>query len=471
MSHDCQVASSAWCGAGGRSNRTMSRAGESHAARWLRRAGLFSSYTLVQFVVHAMNAAAGFLVIRSLGKMEYAWFTVACGISAMLSGLMDAGIGSTVTSVGGTVWRDRRAHSALIAVALRFRLRLLVLAVLITTPVSLWLLFKNGATTNVALLFTLLVLIPVVPASTAAILNDVNRLHSRNRQLQTNDLAFAGCRLGVIILLMLTGCLTVATALTAALAAQFLQYVLVRRQVLPLFEAGPDVTREAEFTQVLSRRVRHMYPNCLFIVMQGQISWGLISIFASSSEVADLGALTRLAILFTVFTAPVAHWLTPAFARATSHSQQVAIFSGTCALFGGLMALILGFSMIWPHALLSVLGTQYLHLHKELPLVLFSMGLNTVVMVLWGLNLARGWSSSTWVNIPVTLGVQILALCWLPVNSVAGVSLLAASVAGAQVLHAVLVAVINLRKQPQPLTAGSVSVPAADRLAGDSTGL
>lgn len=70
-------------------------------------------------------------------------------------------------------------------------------------------------------------------------------------------------------------------------------------------------------------------PNCIFLCVQGQLSTWLISLFATSSEVADLGALSRIAILFAVIGGPVTQFVAPAFPGPRTKSVCGASLAGS----------------------------------------------------------------------------------------------------------------------------------------------
>src|SRR6202035_1441115 len=103
---------------------------------------------------------------------------------------------------------------------------------------------------------------------------------------------------------------------------------------------------------------------------QGQITVVLISFFGRDvSSVAEVGALGRLAMVFTVLTNLLTNVLGPAFARCHDPRRlrwQYAAIVGAVTAFS--IALISA-ALLFPGAFLYVLGGKYAHLERELVLM------------------------------------------------------------------------------------------------------
>ena len=316
---------------------------------------------MVQLIVQALNAVAGFLMVRSLDKPNYAWFTIISGMSAALSVLADSGIGSAVTAIGGSIWQDKKALSSLITAALKLRLKMAALAALLVTPLSVWMLLRNNAPLSEALILTVIVLLPIWHLSTAAVLNVVNRLYSRTWQLQIADLAPALIRALLTLLLVAVGVITPLTAVLTLLVSQAIQYLIVHQQVRPYISETPDPAAIRVYSGRVLTVIKQLYPNCLFICFQAQLAAWLISVFATTYEVADFGALNRLAIIYTLLAAPVLHWIAPAFARAGTNKELNAIASITVACYLATIFILTLVSYYFGDLILAILGAKYIN--------------------------------------------------------------------------------------------------------------
>src|SRR5438128_1107189 len=110
--------------------------------------------------------------------------------------------------------------------------------------------------------------------------------------------------------------------------------------------------------------------NAVFYCFQGQITVFLISFFARrAASVAEVGALGRLAMIFTVLTNLLINIFVPAFARCQEKRKLRYLYA---AIAGGVIlfsAVVLGGAALFPNQFLLVLGNRYTHLHRELLLM------------------------------------------------------------------------------------------------------
>ncbi len=399
---------------------------------------------MVQLIVQALNAVAGFLMVRSLDKPNYAWFTIISGMSAALSVLADSGIGSAVTAIGGSIWQDKKALSSLITAALKLRLKMAALAALLVAPLSVWMLMRNNAPVTEALILTVIVLLPIWHLSTAAVLNVVNRLYSRTWQLQIADLAPALIRALLTLLLVAVGLISPLTAVLTLLVSQAIQYLIVQQQVRSYISEIPDSAAIQRYSGKVLKVIKQLYPNCLFICFQGQLATWLISIFATTNEVADLGALNRLGVIFAVLGGPVGQYIAPEFARSQNQTRLKSLAGSLIFGYSAFCALLVLITCWKGDIFLWLLGEKYKHLHLELLLVVIGMSIAGLNSVIWALNFARGWVEYVWLNIPLTILSQIIAAFIVPLNTVKGLAGFTIATAVVQLLHGLCICLQGL---------------------------
>lgn len=425
---------------------------EHNRSRLFRWTTILGGFAVVQLLVQVLNAAAGFLLVRTMEKPDYAWFTIASGMSSALAILSDAGLGIAVTSIGGSIWQDKSSLKGLVHAALRLRRKLAAVSSVLIGGISLWLLVRNGTGLALALGLTALVLAPIWQISATAVLNVVNRLHSRNRQLQVADLVPALVRASLTAGLALLGVLSPFTALGAVVTAQLIQYGIVRRQVLPLLGVGGGAAIDVHAARIW-KMVLQFLPSSIFWCLQGQLTTWLISIFASTSEVADLGALNRLAIMYAVLGGPLGQFILPAFARTMDRRR---LWLMTLVLVTGVIAfsgLLLAAAWLKGNWFLWLLGAKYAHLQRELLLVLAGMAIGNLSGIVWGLNNTRAWIRRVWLTIPVTLLSQVAAACMIDLSSVKGVAGFLVVSGAVQCCHALIVCGLGLT-HPERVHAG-----------------
>lgn len=416
--------------------------------RWSKWTQTLASFAFSSIATQVLSALSGILVIRALSKTEYAWFTIASGIIAALNILSDAGLASAVTAIGGRIWNQPGQLASLVQRALFWRSRLTVIAIALTAPLSLFLLRRTDCPWPTALLLTALSILPIAQIAIFSIYTVVSRLHSRTRQLQVAEISVGLTRLAAVAAFALGSALTAISAMVAGFLSVISGFFIVRKQVLPLLASAPDTPEipSDTFDPDLKKSIRQIYPNAAFTCVQGQLGVWLISAFATTSEVADFGALSRLALIFTAFNGPLVHAICPAFARCPPNPRRLTfILLASCGLVTLLSGLLLLLAATFPQALLIILGSQYNGLGPELLWVIAMMGIASFTQTIWQLNVARGWVTSLTWNIPIVICVQAITLIVLPINTIAGIALMSIIVASAQTVHASVVAYHGIR--------------------------
>src|SRR6202011_4001911 len=106
--------------------------------------------------------------------------------------------------------------------------------------------------------------------------------------------------------------------------------------------------------------VRKLAANTVFYCFQGQITVFLISFFARRvSSVAEVGALGRLAMIFTVLSNLLTNIFVPAFARCQSKRKLRWLYAAIIGGVGAFSLLVLCGAEIFPDQFLFVLGSKY----------------------------------------------------------------------------------------------------------------
>jgi O-antigen/teichoic acid export membrane protein len=381
--------------------------------RWGRIIGLF---TTAQVFIQALGALAGLVIVRLLDKDQYALFTIASSFQTSANLLTDCGINAGLLSMGGKVWGDRQAAGRLVSAALRLRLRLVILGALIIAPLSLWLLTRNGASIGVAVGITVLIVATLQLMSAAAIFAAILKLNSRYSRLQLIDASTALARLGAIILAA-SAALSALLAMIATTAGQLLQYVTSRRAASTLYQRGAAYDA-AQYGQLLAL-VKSNIAFSIYVAVQGQIAIFILGFSGTSTEVADIGALTRIGIIAALVTSVLNYVVSPIFARA---NHRAVLERALAATFIGVTALstaLLASCMLFPSQILWIFGPQYMHLRHELVLTALSLAMSLNLATLWTINTARAWLHGTWLLVPATVALQFALACLLDLSSVA----------------------------------------------------
>lgn len=377
------------------------------------------NYAVVQAVVQLLAFTSGILLIRWLPQREYAYFTIANAMQATLNVLADIGISVGVISIGGRVWQDRERFGQLISTGLLVRRRLAGLAFLIVTPILYAMLVRNGASSLYTLLLIVIVLIGFSIQLSIDVFAVVPRLRSDIARIQKIDFVCAIARLALIVgLVYVVARAGLAVAIGSAIF--FLQYLLLRSYAAKVIDLNTG--ENPEDRQEIVRLTKKLAANALFYCLQGQITVFLISFFGKqATEVAEVGALGRLAMISAVLMSTLTNILVPAFARCQDKAKLRILYvliAGGVALFS---LSVLGAAALFPDQFLFILGNRYTHLHRELVLMVGGSVFIAFGSTLWMLNSSKAWINGSWLYIPLTLVTQIALIPFTDFSSVAGV--------------------------------------------------
>lgn len=387
----------------------------------LNRARVVGNFAAIQALVQVVGFLSGILLIRYLDQREYAYFTIANSMQGTLNTLADIGISVGLVSIGGRVWQDRNRLSQLIKTATHLRRKLGAIAAIVITPILFFMLVKNGAPLPYTLVLIALVLAGLAVQLALGVLGVVPRLLSDIRRIQTIDLVGAAARLVVLVGLMFWF-LNSAVAVAVGSATLFLQYWMLRRYAARVidFEA-PENEKDRSAMQSF---IRKLAANAVFFCFQGQITIFLIGFFGRDiSSVAEVGALGRLAMVFTVLSNLLTNVFGPAFARCQDPKrlrwQYAAIVGGVTAFSAALIAA----ALLFPGAFLFVLGGKYAHLEHELVLMVGGAVMGALTATFWTLNASKAWIAGSWLYIPLTLATQVALIPITDFSSVRSVLL------------------------------------------------
>ncbi|BAZ32301.1 hypothetical protein NIES4074_48030 [Cylindrospermum sp. NIES-4074] len=378
---------------------------------------VLSKFVSVQILVQGLSLVSGIFLVRTLNQQEYAYYTIATTMQGTMSVLADMGISIGLSAIGGKVWQDRYRFGQLINTALQLRYYLAAISITVVAPISVWMLFRNGSSLLYALLITVIVLVGFSFQLTTGVLNIVPRLHSQIRVIQNLDLVLNISRIVLLGVAYLT-VLNASVATFVGSVALGIQQLLLGRLVTDNIDRKASLNEEdrAEITQIIKKSA----PNTIFYCFQGQITVWLLSIFGSVQSVAEIGALGRLGLIFSIIGSVMSGIVLPSFARCQSSKLLFRRYWQILATMCLFAAVLVGLAALLPGQLLWVIGAKYAHLESELILVIVSSGLYFIVNTMWSINASKAWLSLVWLQIPGTLTVQISSIFLVDLSTLKG---------------------------------------------------
>ena len=379
-----------------------------------------SKFISVQLIVQALGAASGIFLVRTLDQTQYAYYTIALTMQTTMSLLADMGISVGLSAIGGKVWQDKYRFGQLINTAMQLRYSLAGISVIVVTPILIWMLIKNGASISYGILILIVVLVGLNFQLTTDILGVVPRLHSQIRRVQNLDLFSAVIRLVLLGVAYLTF-LDAAVAIGIVSIGLGVQRFILGRWVTDSIETKALINIEDR--KFISAKVKALAPNAIFFCIQGQLSIWLISLFGTTENIAEIGALGRLGIIFTIINPIMNTIVSPSFARCQSKGILRRRYFQIISLLFLFLAAIGILAVLFHRNILGLLGNQYADLKTEFFLLLISASLNSIIQIIAYLNATKAWVQYAWVEIIIRICLQIILLLVIDISTVKGILL------------------------------------------------
>ena len=382
---------------------------------------LLSKFVSIQLIVQAINLFVGILIIWKLSKQEYAYFTIANTLQSTISLLADIGIGTSLAALGGKIWQDKYRFGQLINTAINLRYYLAGISVVVIVPILGWMLISNGASIRYTVLIVLFVLIGLNFQLTNTVLIVIPRLHSQIKRIQNLDIFISLSRL-ILIGLAYTTFLNTATTIAISSIVFGLQHLFLNKWAIESIDRKAPVNSEDR--GFIISTIKKSLPSTIFFGFQGQLNVLLISIFGSTTNIAEIGALGRISVIFSLISSIMTSIVLPAFSRCQSYEILIKRYFQivlSFIIFGTLLVFI---CFLMPNQILFVLGNKYSNLKNELLLMIVLTVVNSLAEMMSSFNLSKAWIDYVWIEIPLRLIIQVILLLILDISTIRGVLIL-----------------------------------------------
>lgn len=381
---------------------------------WIK---LLLKFVSIQLLVQIFVFSSGILIINSLPKTEYSYYLLTNATMFTMDLLADFGITIGLNSIGGKIWQDTEKFSQLIATAFRIRRYLLAASIAIVMPVLFVMLHNKGAQLPTIGMLLASVLLELQFYSTTKVLGVVPRLYSNISLIQRLDFLQGLTRLAGLGIVYLLGINVVTATLCSTVAAGIYSFLL-SRWVKSKLNLNSKIN--LEYRAEIIKLIKTQFLPTTFYCFQGQITIWIITLFGKTTGIAEIGALSRLGLILTIFNPVINSIIVPSYARCQSLPLLKQRYWQLIGIFVTISTCAIGLVTIFSDRLLWILGSQYAHLNNELILVMVGSLLTTLTTMIWGLNYAKAWVDNSWLIIPCTLSMQILAIFTLDLSSVRG---------------------------------------------------
>lgn len=376
----------------------------------------------LQGLIQLIGMLIGFYIVRQLSIEEYAYYTVANTVIAMMTVLSDSGISTSVYAQGGKVWTDRKSLGTIVNTGIKFRKYFSIFALIISIPILCYLLFLQKASFLTIFLICLAALPLFISNLTTSIYEIVPKLHQDLKELQLNQILVA------VVRLILTGILLVIFPFTwVAVLAAGLPRGLGNIQLKKLVNKNADLSQPiSESAQKETIRiVKRTMPGAFYFAFSGQISLFILSYMGNTESTASWGALGRFSVLFTLVSMVMGLLLIPRYARLENNRKLLLTFSHkilSITIFFGFF--IIGFVYLYSDFLLKILGNYYAGLNNELVLVMIGGLINLMAGNALAFSIRKGWIIHPIIDILINILPLIIFAFLIKLDSLFNVILL-----------------------------------------------
>lgn len=359
-----------------------------------------------QITLQALGFVSGILVIRLLPTQEYALYTLANTMLGTMTLLSDAGISTGVMAQGGKVWQNRERLGVVMATGLDLRRKFAIGSLILSTPILLYLLLHNGASWLMAIMIVLSLIPAFYAALSDSLLEIVPRLHQSIVPLQKNELVVSFGRLFLSAVSLFIFPWTFVAILASGIPRIYgnLQLKKISKDFIDNNQSLDPLVRKD-----ILKVVKRILPGAIYYSFSGQITIWIVSVFGNITSIAQLGALGRVAVIFTLFSTIIGTLLVPRFARL-ENTKPLLIKKFTQILFITflVMFLVAFVASIFANQLLWILGNGYANLNFELILNITISCLNVISGIAYSLYSSKGWILPPLYSISKTVLILII---------------------------------------------------------------
>jgi O-antigen/teichoic acid export membrane protein len=384
-----------------------------------------------QALVQGLGLISGILVIRLLPTQEYALYTLANTMLGTMAILADGGISAGVMAQGGKVWQNSEQLGEVLVTGAELRSKFAVGSLLVATPILLYLLHHHGASWLMAVMLAASLIPAFFTGLSASLLSVAPMLHQDIVPIQKNQ---ASAALGRVTLLTLT-LFTFPWACIAILTAGLPQiWANTKLRKISVGYADWNQRSNLAIRKEILAFVGRILPGSIYYCLSGQITIWIISVFGSTTSVAQVGALGRLVMILGLISTVFSTLVLPRFARLPNKISlllsrylqiQIGLITISCAII----------FVVWlfPVQILWVLGKSYLSLKAEIILSMINGCLGLITGTSFAICTSRGWAIHPVISIPITLVAIACGVVLFNINSLHGILLLNIFIAAVEV--------------------------------------
>ena len=373
-----------------------------------------------QIIVQATILSSGIAIIRLLSTREYALYTIANAMLGTMNILADGGIGMSVLAQGGQVWQDKEKLGSVLSTGLDLRRKLAIGSLVIAIPILCSLLIRNGATFTTTFLVAAGLIPTFYSALSDTMLETILKLNQDIPTLQKNQILVNIMRLIFSISIVIFLPLAFVALLINGLTRYYGNLKLYKKvEKYANYRQRPD----PEVRKRMLGMVKRNMPELIYYSLSGQITIWLLSIFSSTTSVAQVGALGRFGMALNIILVLFTTLVIPRFSRLSSTRNLLKYFF---IIFSGIVLIslvIILFVWLFSNQLLFILGKNYMNLQNELVLYIISCCISTIISVCFSLYASRGFIMNPVFAVASNLFFLVIGISLFNITTMHGVLL------------------------------------------------
>lgn len=381
--------------------------------RWL---GLITTFVAGQGSLQIIQLVSGILLLRWLTVEEYAQYSMAYAFQHTAKTLVEFGFSGSIVALVGKRIHDKQVVGRYIKTGKFFRDRSFIIISIGCLIVFPYLALKQGWDHETIAWLTGGIIGFLFFSGWISYYSPPLKMHQKigtiyRIQLKGGVLRFLGLA-AMHFSSVLNGWLAV---FAGTFMTVFNGYSMKRESGAIVEE--PAKAGEAEQKEMW-KYVSPLIPGILFYAFQGQILILIISVFGNTSGIAEMGALGRLAQLFSILNTGSVMLVAPFIARQDARGL-LKKYLFIMAIGVAISLVLIAFSLIFPEPLLWVMGPRYSHLQTEVSLLILNSSLIFLSGLMWQMNAARKWIYP-WmpmIIIPGTIVLQVSCASLMDLSS------------------------------------------------------
>ena len=365
-----------------------------------------------QAVFQGAMLVSGIIIVRHLDITDYALYTLANMLIGFGSVASDLGLSRALVTFGTKSLNQGVGLGYLYAAALQMRKALFVVTILILCILA-YFLYRPGYWTPSAYLVVILL---VITSNYVQISIQLGKsLHNINQDASTLTTAASAASLARVFLVTVVCMLgsSVAVIILVNLFAYLLELRLLGKPGLQT-QTGQIRRDDIQLAKKsLYDFILPAIPNRIYFMLQSQIGLLLLSFMGVTREIAELGALGRLAMVVTFINVLNPFLVQTRLAGIDDRSAYRHTFLMVLLIVSAILGTVVFTSMYFPAVWLLLIGKKYYHLSNEVPLAVLAPSLYVLGAVVSTATMAIGNMSKQYFVAIAGLGTQLIYILLL----------------------------------------------------------